>query len=107
MVRALVCLIALFLFQYQIDPLRPVDEWRLLRKAEATANDQSVDRMSAQQRQEFERRMNAVIGALAKFTEAYNRDQGQVWPDREAKMLRKALSELQKTRTWSSGEQSR
>ena len=105
--RSLLVLIPIFLAQYQIDPLRPTEELKLIRKIEAQAVERSSNAISAQQRQEFEKKTNAMIEALASFTEAYNKSRGQVWPDPEAKLLRKAIIALEKTPTWVSGDQTK
>ena len=41
-----------------------------------------------------------MIEALASFTEAYNKSMGKVWPEREAKTLKKAILDLQQTDAW-------
>ena len=97
--RSVFCLIPIFLAQYQIDPIRPFEEMKLQRKLETHATEQAGNKVPVANRKEFEKRMNAMIQALADFTEAYNKGMGKVWPAREAKVLKKAMLDLQQLET--------
>ena len=105
--RSFFCLIPIFLAQYQIDPVRPFEEMKLGRKLETHAAEQAGNKVPVSNRKEFEKRMNAMIQALADFTEAYNKSMGKVWPAREAKVLKKAMLDLQQIETWFAETQSK
>jgi hypothetical protein len=98
--RAVFYCVALFLSQYQIDPLRPAEEMKVTRRTEAESAEQLGSKAAIQQRKEFEKKFNAMIEALATFTHAYNKNRGGVWPAAEAKSLRNAILDVQKTETW-------
>lgn len=44
----------------------------------------------------FEERFNQLAKAVAQFSSAYNKNNGQAWPADKAEELRKAMAELQK-----------
>ena len=98
--RDLFCLLPLFLTQYQIDPVRPFEEMKLGRKVETQSPEQAANRISTEKRREFEKKVDGMIEALASFTEAYNKSMGKVWPEREARTLKKAILDLQQTDAW-------
>ena len=95
--RGLLCLIPIFLAQYQIDPIRPLEEFKLRRQLAIQAAEEAGNTAPTTKRREFEKKMNAMIQALADFTGAYNKSMGKVWPEREAKALKKAILEVQQT----------
>jgi hypothetical protein len=43
----------------------------------------------------FKQRFDRLAAAMRDFAETYNRDQGRVWPAKQAQELRKAMQELE------------
>ena len=96
--RGLFWLIPLFLAQYQVDPIRPFEEMKL--KLKTHVAEEAKNKGPEAKKREFEKKVNAMIQALSDFTEAYNKSLGKVWPAREAKVLKKAIADLQQTEAW-------
>lgn len=55
------------------------------------------ERMAGLQRLILEQRINKLVDALQRFTEEYNRGHGNVWPLREAELLRRAYHSFERS----------
>ncbi len=89
---------SLLLIQYNADPIRTAEQAPKMVQAQARAIAEANKRQEAWQRRTFEERFNALVKAAGAFAERYNESGGNVWPQREATALDKALADLQKTR---------
>ena len=84
----------------QGDPVRSDETLIRLNAARAKAVEHQQDELKWRERQEFEQRFNEVIDAVERFSKVYNRNQGNVWPTKEAIGLDKAIQRLQSTHDW-------
>ena len=69
-------------------------------KLKIQVSEEAKNKGAEAKKREFEKKVNAMIQALSDFTEAYNKSMGKVWPAREAKVLKKAIADLQQTEAW-------
>ena len=59
-------------------------------------NAEEVNKRRLAEKKRFERKFEALVGALNDFTSAYNAGRGQVWPSKEAEAVAKAMREFEK-----------
>lgn len=52
-----------------------------------------------EQQQQFALKFNQLVDAVANFAKVYNQGKGNVWPQREAGKLRKAMRQIQQAET--------
>jgi hypothetical protein len=89
-------ILSCLLLQYPADPVRGAEQAQLLIQAHARALAAAAQQEKVLQRHSFEAKFNAFLKAAEAFARKYNEGRGDVWPQREAVALRKALAELQK-----------
>ena len=76
-------------------PARDMETMRLALEGEVKAHQQFHAQLAAAQKANFEENFEGLVKALQAFSDAYNRNRGQVWPAREAEHLRKAMKKFQ------------
>jgi hypothetical protein len=89
----------LWMFLFQRDPVRPMAESTMTRAAVTRAMGFPEDRdrrVAEAQRRQFELKFNSLVEALARFSDAYRKGQGNVWPLKEAEGIRKAYREMER-----------
>ena len=96
-------MIVLFLFPFQRDPVRPLDEIRLKQGAELERFDRDRKQIMRLQRREFEERLNALSSAIDHFSREYNETKGDVWPKKKAEAIAEAIKRLEGTYVWKKG----
>ena len=89
-------ILSCLLMQYPADPLRAAEQAQLLMQAHSRALAAAAQKVKVSQRQSFEAKFNALLKAAEAFAAKYNEGLGEVWPQREAIALQKALADLQK-----------
>ena len=67
----------------------------LLTQARVRALAAAAQKEKVSQRHSFEAKFNALLKAAEAFAAKYNEGRGEVWPQREAIALQKALADLQ------------
>jgi hypothetical protein len=93
----LACACLAFLMQIRAtDPVRSAEAAEMLLKAKTAAHAQRTQSETQTRTGEFEEKFNALVKAIEAFGKKYNEGKGQLWPQQEAAILRKALLELQK-----------
>jgi hypothetical protein len=83
------------------DPVRSAEvAQRVLDAQNKAVGEQPHARDAQIERDRFKERFNKLIAAMQEFSEAYNRSNGDVWPQKSADAVDKAFRELQKTESW-------
>lgn len=88
-------IVGLLLMQYNADPIRTAEQAPLVVEARSRALANVNRRQREWQRHSFEEKFNALVKAAGAFASQYNKSDGDVWPQKEAKALSKALVDLQ------------
>lgn len=63
------------------------------------SGDQTRKLVARHRQQQFEKKFEALSKAMNEFARRYRESDGQVWPQREAENVRKAMRELENTET--------
>lgn len=87
-------LIALGLFQTQVDSVRRIEIEQAAVMAEAAAAGQAPALGNEEERRRFEEKFNRLVSAMDAFQRQYNASGGKIWPKKEADALKKAIQAL-------------
>ncbi|HLK51131.1 MAG TPA: hypothetical protein VKT49_23475 [Bryobacteraceae bacterium] len=86
--------IVLGLFHAQVDPVRRAEMVEAIAAAQAAVQQHAATPQSQEERRRFEEKFNRLVSAMEDFQREYNASRGQVWPQREAEALKKAIKDL-------------
>ena len=82
---------------FQRDPVRPMDEFLKANAAAIRTISEPQRRAEELQRQLLYERFQKLLDALESFANAHNKGRGQVWPNREAEVIRKAYRDFERS----------
>ena len=89
-------ILSCLLMQYPADPVRAAEQAQLLLQHQTRGLAAGAQQEMVLQRHSFEAKFNALLKAAKAFATKYNEGRGDVWPQREAIALQRALADLQK-----------
>ena len=95
-----VVVLGIAFFQFQFDPVRASELAERALREQSKAHDRTDKESTARERREFELRFNALARAFDSFTTTYNDGRGNVFPQKEAVALQKAMDEFQRAHAW-------
>ncbi len=83
------------LFSAPTDRTRAAETAEMALKQRIQEQERDAAAREALRRRFFEQKFNRLVDAVTEFAKEYNGGKGNVWPQREADRLRKAMLELQ------------
>ena len=95
-------MLLIFLCWQLNDPVRTGEAIRLKQKAQEAATVAAQKDRERRTRLEFEQRFDTLVVAIHDFAIEYNKAKGQVWPQKHADNLQKAMKNFESTPGWKS-----
>jgi hypothetical protein len=90
----------LSIFLFQGDQVRQMDAHTMNIEAQTRAFEEREKSMAPLERKLFEERFNKFIDAIHRFSDEYNKSKGDVWPARQAELVKRAFHDLEQTTSW-------